>query len=82
MIPRDILLPGRTDAIRLSSFPSRLMEGRNGPEPVVPFAVYDDYTAFEADTPFDFVTVAVSPRYAPKEADALLPVFERYIAAR
>ncbi len=81
-IPRDILLPGRTDAIRLSSFPSRLMEGRNGPEPVVPFAVYDDYTVFEADTPFDFVTVAVSPRYAPKEADALLPVFERYIAAR
>ncbi len=78
-IPSDILLPGRADAIRLSSFASRLMESRNGPEPVVPFAVYDDYTAFTAEAPFDFVTVAISPRYAPKEADALLAIFAKYM---
>jgi len=78
-IPREILAPGRGDAIRLSSFVSRFLEERNGPEPEVPFHVYDDYAAFRAPGDFDFMTVAVSPRYAPREADALLPVFARYM---
>lgn len=66
-------------AIRLSSFASRFLEPKNGPEPTIPYAVYDDYTAYRAEAPFDFMTVAVSPRYAPREADALLPVFARYM---
>ena len=78
-IPQEILLPDRSDQIRLSSFASRFLESKNGPEPIVPFCVYDDYRTFLADTPFDFMTVAISPRYAPKEADALLPVFLRYM---
>ena len=65
--------------IRLSSFASRFLEARNGPEPVVPFHVYDDWKTFYAAEPYDFMTVAISPRYAPKEADALLPVFGRYL---
>ena len=78
-IPREILAPGRNDAIRLGSFASRLLEARNGPEPEVPFHVYDDHTAFRAEGRYDLLTVAISPRYAPKEADRLLPVFERYM---
>ena len=78
-IPAAILAEGRSDLIRLSSFVSRLMESANGAEPQVPFHVYDDYSAFRADGKFDFITVAISPRYAPREADALLKVFERYI---
>ncbi len=79
-IPAAILSPGRGDLIQLSSFVSHLMEGTNGAEPPVSFHVYDDYTAFRADGGFDFVTVAISPRYAPREADGLLRVFERYIS--
>ena len=78
-IPQQILLPVRTDRIQLTSFPARLMEQRNGPEPVIPFHVYEDYRTFAADTKFDFMTLAISPRYAPKEADALLPIFESFI---
>lgn len=78
-IPKEILLPDRNDAIRLTSFSARLLESRNGPEPVVPFAVYDDYRSFQAETAFDYMTVAISPRYAPKEADELLSVFEQYL---
>ena len=80
-MPRE-LLPGAQDgALRLSSFASRLLEGRNGPEPAVPYREYTDYRLFRAEAPYDFMTVAVSPRYAPKEADALLPVFERFLRA-
>lgn len=78
-IPPQILLPGRTDAIRLTSFVARFLEEKNGPEPVVPFHVYDDYRTFSTPAPYDYMTVAISPRYAPREADALLPVFSRYL---
>lgn len=78
-IPREILLPDRKDAIRLTSFSSRLLESRNGPEPVIPFSVYNNYRSFQAETTFDYMTVAISPRYAPKEADELLSVFEQYL---
>ena len=78
-IPKVILLPGNTDTIRLSSFASRFLEPKNGPEPEIPFSVYHDWHSFSADTSFDFMTVAISPRYAPKEADALLPVFQNYM---
>lgn len=78
-IPKEILIPGKADTIRLASFASRFLEGRNGPEPEIPFFVCDDWRTFSARAPYDFMTVAVSPRYAPKEADALLPVFQNYI---
>lgn len=78
-IPKELLVPGTSDQIQLCSLTSRLFEGKNGVEPVIPFHVYDDYREFHADTPFDFVTLAISPRYAPKEADALVGVIGRYI---
>ena len=78
-IPREILLPGREDAIRLTSFAARLAESKNGPEPVIPFHVYEDHRTFRSPAPYDFVTLALSPRYAPAEADALIGVIARYI---
>ena len=75
-------LPGEIlegEDIRLSSFVSRLTQARNGREPKVPFIVYPDYTLFKTGAPFDFVSVAASPRYAPREADRLLPLLAEYV---
>lgn len=75
-------IPGRllTDAgdIRLRSDISALMEGINGPEPVIPFRVIDDYRLFH-ETGFDFVTMAQSPRYAPASADRIMALLRPYI---
>ena len=43
------------------------------------FYVYEDYNGFKAEEKYDFMSVAISPRYSPKEADVLLPVFEEYM---
>ena len=75
-VPGEIL---EGEDIRLSSFVSRLMENRHGREPLVPFRQYPDHTLFKAPGPYAFMSVAVSPRYAPKEADRLLPLFSRYM---
>ncbi len=66
--------------IRLSSLISSLKESDYGAEPDIEFKVFDDYTAFSADTPYDFVSFAVSPRYLPKEADYLIAVVKDYIS--
>ena len=78
-IPPQILMPGCSDRIRLRSFASDLMESVNGTEPEIPFLVYDDYSEYHASGPFDFITLAISPRYAPKEAEALVPVISEYM---
>ena len=64
--------------IHLRSFISQMMEGKNGREPVIPFDVYDDYRQFR-QTGYDFVTMAQSPRYAPKSADRIMEIVQRYI---
>jgi len=64
--------------IQLRSFISAMMEGRNGKEPVVPFAVYDDYRQFSVKG-YDFVTMAQSPRYAPESADRIMELLRPYI---
>ena len=76
-IPRELL--NEDGSIRLVSLTSRLYEKQNGPEPVIPFRVYDDWQTFFSSGPYDFVTLAMSPRYAPPEADALAEVIGRYI---
>lgn len=77
-VPHQILCNDGTGICLPQAFP-QLFEARNGPEPVVPYRAYSDHRAFSAEAPYDFVTVAISPRYAPKAADALLPVLSRYI---
>ena len=75
-IPRQ-LLDGDC-SIRLRSFISQMMEGKNGAEPVIPFDVYDDYRQFSVHG-YDFVTLAQSPRYAPASADRIMEIMRRYI---
>ena len=65
--------------IRLSSFTSRLFETKNGEEPTIPFRVYADYSSFRAPGRYDFVSLAISPRYSPKEADALVDTISEYM---
>ena len=60
---------------------SRIMEGLNGPEPTIPFRVYKDYHTFCTNECYDFVSLAHSTRYAPKEADALIRVIGEYMTA-
>ncbi|MBP3428211.1 MAG: UPF0489 family protein [Clostridia bacterium] len=75
-IPRQLL--DAEGNIRLRSFISAMMEGKNGPEPVIPFDIYDDYRAFHQEG-YDFVTMAQSPRYAPASADRIMEIVARYI---
>ena len=76
-IPQELL--NEAGDIHLTSMTAQLFAKQNGPEPVIPFRVYEDYRTFHAEAPYDFVTLAISPRYAPKEADALAEVIGRYI---
>ena len=65
--------------IRLRSYVSDLFEAQYGREPEIPLTVFDDPFAYVADEPFSCMNLALSPRYAPKEADALIPVIARYM---
>ncbi len=70
---------GKYTHIKLSSFASKLFEAKNGAEPSVPFTVFDDHSLFTAKGKYDFISAARSPRYAPREADALMNVIGEYI---
>ena len=65
--------------IRLQSFVSKLFEEKYGPEPKIPFTVYGDPPAVRIREPFACMNLAISPRYAPAETDALIPVISRYM---
>lgn len=75
-IPAQLL--NEAGDIHLRSDISALMEGLNGREPVIPFEVFDDYRLF-AETGYDFVTMAQSPRYAPASSDRIMGLLEPYI---
>ena len=77
-VPRQILTEdGRR--IRLpQSFPD-LFEKSNGPEPTIPYREYKEDGSYRAAAPYDFLSLAISPRYAPQEADGLIPVFREYM---
>ena len=66
--------------IHLNSLTAQMFAAKNGAEPTVPFRVYDDYRDFRAAGAYDFVTLAISPRYAPKEADGLVEIVKAYIS--
>ena len=80
-IPEQIVIrdeKGEYCGIQLISQVSALMEKFNGKEPVIPFTVYHDYQRFHAAHTYDFVSLAQSPRYAPKEADKLIKIIAEY----
>ena len=64
---------------RLSSTLARLLPQYDFAEPVIPYAAYDDFRSFRATAPYDLASLAISPRYAPKEADFIADVFREYI---
>ncbi len=73
------LLTGDGAHIRLpQSFPD-LFERVNGPEPLIPYQEYKTDGSFVAAAPYDFVSLAISPRYAPEAADELIPIFKEYM---
>ena len=77
-VPSQILTQSGT-IIRLpQSFPD-LFEKANGPEPLIPYHEYKEDGSFHAAAPYDFVSLAISPRYAPQEADGLIPIFQEYM---
>ena len=66
-------------AIRLSSTLARLLPQYDFLEPTIPYAAYDDFHSFRAAAPYDLASLAISPRYAPREADFIADVFREYI---
>lgn len=66
-------------SIQLTSPVAKLMEPMNSPEPFIPYREWTDPMIYRAEAPFSFISAARSPRYAPKEADALLDVIREYI---
>lgn len=76
-IPVEILTAD--DTIRLHSLTSSLFETVNGREPEIPFIVYNDFTTFEADRKYDYVTAAISLRYLPAEGDFIADLVHEYI---
>lgn len=73
-IPQALLAQDVPDTIRMTSMTAQMFEKQNGREPDIPFTVYPDHTTFQASQPYDLVSLAISPRYAPREADELVKV--------
>ena len=60
------------------AFPEKKKK-KNGPEPCIPYHEYKKDGSFLAAARYDFVSLAISPRYAPQEADRLIPVIQEYM---
>ena len=61
-----------------SAFPA-LFEAKYGEETKVPYCQYDTYTEYKTEAPFDFISLALSPRYAPKTADGIKDIIADYM---
>lgn len=66
-------------ALRLRSTISLLIPRYDFHEPEIPYRAFDDWRDFQADAPYALASMAVSPRYAPREADFIAGVFREYI---
>ncbi len=69
----------RKNMLMLESSAGRLLPMLNHHEPEIPFNVYENWQTFKADAPYDFATMAISPRYAPESADFIIDIFREYI---
>lgn len=84
-VRRPFSLPDVPEAIRGDGFlhlPEpfpELFGYRWGREPRVPYREIREDGAYRPDGAFDFVTLALSPRYAPRGADPLARVIREYI---
>lgn len=69
----------RPPALRLASSLSQLLPQYDFHEPEVPYAAFDDWRDFRASAPYALASMAISPRYAPPEADFIAGVLREYI---
>lgn len=76
-MPAGVLTPDGAHLHLESAFP-QLFEAKYGAEPYVPYREDSDGRNRFADAPFDFLSVALSPRYAPRATDALTNEFQPF----
>lgn len=74
-IPKNFVQNG---VLQLPQAFPELFSRITGEEPRIPFREYRE-EEYRAHAPFDFVTLALSPRYAPESADRLADVIREYI---
>ena len=74
-IPKNFVRDG---VLQLPQAFPELFSRITGEEPRIPFREYRE-EEYRAQAPFDFVTLALSPRYAPESADKLADVIREYI---
>ncbi len=75
-------LPARIvsgEHLRLSSTLGKLMPQYDFREPPVPYRQFDDFRDFRAEGAYGFASLAISPRYAPQEADFIAEIFREYV---
>ena len=65
--------------IRLYTAFSDLLEAKNGIGSEVEYVCHADYTAYRAKEGFDYISLAISPRYTPKSADGLAEIIKEYM---
>lgn len=65
--------------LQLESSVGRLIPALNRHEPKIPYSVYANWRTFRAKGPYSFASLAISPRYAPQTADALIPILGEYV---
>lgn len=71
---------GQTVSLRLQSTLARLMPRFDYGEPEVPYRAWA-CDGFCAHAPYHLASLAISPRYAPRQADFIADIFREYIAA-
>ena len=80
-MPAQIAQPGpggATQALKLSSSLGRLMPQFDYGEPEIPYRAWTA-ESFKAQAPYCLASLAISPRYAPQEADFIAGIFRDYI---
>ena len=75
-VPRMIV---SGDRIHLPEPFPELFGMRNGREPDVPYREYTQDGSYRAEGGFDYMTLALSPRYVPRRADGLVMLIRQYI---
>lgn len=65
--------------MKLTSSLSRLLPQFDFHEPEIPYRAYARPGDFSAGAAYDLASMAISPRYAPAEADFIAEIFREYI---
>lgn len=77
-LPKELFSVDDEHLLLIQSFPS-LFESLYGKEPIVPFRHTQSPETYVSEAPYDFVSLALSPRFTPREADELIPIFLPYL---